>query len=118
NSLVGPRGLVRLDPAEQLEVALDAGLLGRLALGVERRVVVLVDRPAEPLELGESLGVPLGHDVLLRRGRGWHTGHENDERFMKVSRTTGVAQRPHGGPRRPWTASEREKYPEAPSTST
>ena len=52
------------------------------------------------------------------RGRGWHRGHQCEDRFMNAARTTGVLQRGHGRPCCPYTASPRSKWPLAPLTST
>ena len=43
------------------------------------------------------------------RGRGWHRGQLNDDRFMNGSRRTGVPQRAHGRPSWPYASSERSK---------
>ena len=52
------------------------------------------------------------------RGARWQFGQKKLDRFMKLTRRTGVAQRGQGRPSRPYTARERSKYPLCPFTLT
>src|SRR5215470_18058022 len=52
------------------------------------------------------------------RGRGWQIGQLYADRFMNGSRRTGAPHRGHGSPSRPYTASDRPKYPLSPLTFT
>ena len=54
----------------------------------------------------------------VRRGRRWHVGHQYDDRLVNDDRTIAVPQRRHGSSSRPYTASDRSKYPRSPWTST
>src|SRR6516164_7463397 len=68
-----------------------------------------------PVKLNDSAG----HARLAGgRGRGWQTGQLYADRFMNGSRRTGVPHRGHGSPSRPYTASDRLKYPLSPLTFT
>src|SRR5579875_469898 len=61
-----------------------------------------------------------GHPAYRPRGRGgrWHFGQKKLDRFMNAVRRIGVPQRGQGSPSRPYTASERSKYPLSPFTLT